>query len=120
MRVSSDMPDDVVVLHDALARLLFGHDRFCAVLQMAHRLMQILLAGKAGWDIQAFEMARVLGKERRDEQIIQAFDAPAKSGEVHLFGGTEALSPFKAVGCFGNKLFELSVHTQPSKSGVER
>ena len=65
-------------------------------------------------------MARVLGKERRDQQIVHALDPAAKAGKVHLLGGAEAFSRFKAVGCFGNELFEMSVHTQPSNSGVER
>ena len=87
---------------------------------MTHGLMQILLAGKAGRDVQTFEMARVLGKERRDEQIVHALDAPAKAGEVQLFTGAEALGGLKAVSRLGDKLFKLSVHTQTSKSGVER
>ena len=91
--------------HDMLARVLLGHDGFHAALKMAHGLMQILLAGKTGGDVQALEMARVLGKERRNEQVIHALYPAAKAGEVHLFGGAEALGSFETVGRFGDELF---------------
>ena len=64
-------------------------------------------------------MARVLGEERRDQQVVHALHPAAKAGEIHLLRAA-LFRLLQAARGLGNLLFQQSVHSQPSKSAVER
>ena len=56
------------------------------------------------------ELARVLGEEGRDQQIVHALHPAAEAGEVQLLGGGAVLDLLKTAGGLGNQKLQLLIH----------